>query len=58
MLRIVREVIVNIASIAGRIGSSDAIYGVSKSGVLGLTKTSAMALAPNILSTTLVRCLI
>ncbi len=41
-------VIVNIASIAGQIGSSDAIYGVSKSGVLGLTKTSAMALAPNI----------
>ncbi len=41
-------VIVNIASIAGQIGSSDAIYGVSKSGVLGLTKTSAMAFAPNI----------
>lgn len=41
-------VIVNIASIAGQIGSSDAIYGISKSGVLGLTKTSAMALAPNI----------
>jgi 3-oxoacyl-[acyl-carrier protein] reductase len=41
-------VIVNIASIAGQIGSSDAIYGISKSGVLGLTKTSAMALAPHI----------
>lgn len=40
--------IVNIASIAGQIGSSDAIYGISKSGLLGLTKTSAMALAPNI----------
>lgn len=40
--------ILNIASIAGQIGSSDAIYGVSKSGVLGLTKTSAMALAPHI----------
>ncbi len=41
-------VIVNIASIAGQIGSSDAIYGISKSGVLGLTKTTAIALAPNI----------
>jgi 3-oxoacyl-[acyl-carrier protein] reductase len=41
-------VIVNIASIAGQIGSADAIYGISKSGLLGLTKTSAMALAPNI----------
>jgi 3-oxoacyl-[acyl-carrier protein] reductase len=41
-------VIVNIASIAGQIGSSDAIYGISKSGLLGLTKTSAMALAPKI----------
>ena len=41
-------VIVNIASIAGQIGSSDAIYGISKSGLLGLTKTSAMALAPTI----------
>lgn len=41
-------VIVNIASIAGQIGSSDAIYGISKSGLLGLTKTSAMAFAPNI----------
>ncbi len=41
-------VVVNIASIAGQIGSSDAIYGISKSGVLGLTKTSAMALAPHI----------
>jgi 3-oxoacyl-[acyl-carrier protein] reductase len=41
-------VIVNIASIAGQIGSSDAIYGISKSGVMGLTKTSAMALAPYI----------
>jgi 3-oxoacyl-[acyl-carrier protein] reductase len=41
-------VIVNIASIAGQIGSSDAIYGISKSGVLGLTKTSAMSLAPHI----------
>jgi len=40
--------IVNIASIAGQIGSSDAIYGISKSGLIGLTKTSAMALAPNI----------
>lgn len=41
-------VIVNVASIAGQIGSSDAIYGISKSGMLGLTKTSAMAFAPHI----------
>jgi 3-oxoacyl-[acyl-carrier protein] reductase len=41
-------VIVNVASIAGQIGSSDGIYGISKSGVLGLTKTCAMALAPYI----------
>jgi 3-oxoacyl-[acyl-carrier protein] reductase len=38
--------IVNIASIAGQIGSSDAIYGVSKAGVIGLTKTAAMSFAP------------
>ncbi len=41
-------VIVNIASIAGQIGSADAIYGISKSGLIGLTKTTAMALAPEI----------
>jgi 3-oxoacyl-[acyl-carrier protein] reductase len=40
--------IVNIASIAGQIGSSDAIYGVSKAGVIGLTKTAAMSFAPRI----------
>jgi 3-oxoacyl-[acyl-carrier protein] reductase len=41
-------VIVNMASIAGQIGSSDAIYGITKSGMIGLTKTSAMSFAPNI----------
>ena len=41
-------VIVNIASIAGQIGSSDAIYGVSKAAVIGLTKTAAMSFAPHI----------
>lgn len=41
-------VIVNIASIAGQIGGSDAMYAISKAGLLGLTKTAAMALAPNI----------
>jgi 3-oxoacyl-[acyl-carrier protein] reductase len=40
--------IVNLASIAGQIGGSDAIYAISKAGLLGLTKTAAMALAPNI----------
>ncbi len=41
-------VIVNMASIAGQIGSSDAIYGITKSGMIGLTKTSAMSFAPDI----------
>jgi 3-oxoacyl-[acyl-carrier protein] reductase len=41
-------VIVNIASVAGQAGSADAIYGASKAGVAGFTKTSAMALAPYI----------
>lgn len=41
-------VIVNVASIAGQAGSADTIYGISKSGVIGLTKNAAMALAPNI----------
>lgn len=41
-------VIVNVASIAGQAGSADTIYGISKAGVIGLTKNAAMALAPNI----------
>jgi len=44
----VTGVIVNMASIAGQIGGSDAIYGITKSGMIGLTKTSAMSFAPNI----------
>ena len=38
--------IVNIASVAGQAGSADAIYGASKAGIVGFTKTSAMAFAP------------
>lgn len=57
-------VIVNIASVAGHIGSSDPIYGLSKAGILGLTKSCAMdfapyirvnAVAPTIVSTNLIK---
>lgn len=41
-------VIVNIASVAGQAGSADAIYGASKAGLIGFTKTCAMAFAPHI----------
>jgi 3-oxoacyl-[acyl-carrier protein] reductase len=42
-------VIVNLASLAGQIGSPrDPIYAVAKAGVLGLTFSSARALSPNI----------
>jgi len=43
-----KGVIVNIASVAGQAGSADAVYGASKAGLVGFTKTCAMALAPNI----------
>lgn len=39
-------VIVNISSISGQEGSSDAIYGASKAAILGLTKSCAMNFAP------------
>jgi 3-oxoacyl-[acyl-carrier protein] reductase len=39
--------IVNVASIAGRRGSSQVDYGASKAGVINLTKTLARELAPH-----------
>ena len=40
--------IVNVASVAGHVGSSDPIYGLSKAGILNLTKSCAMEFAPYI----------
>lgn len=40
--------IVNAASIAGRVAYSHAVYGVSKAGVIQLTRTMAMTLAPHV----------
>ncbi len=41
-------VIVNISSLAGQEGSSDAAYGMSKAAIIGLTKSTAMNFAPRI----------
>jgi 3-oxoacyl-[acyl-carrier protein] reductase len=41
-------VIINIASIAGEEGSADAIYGLSKAALIGLTKSNAMNFSPYI----------
>lgn len=38
--------IVNMSSVSGQEGSSDAVYGLSKAAVLGLTKSCAMNFAP------------
>lgn len=38
--------IVNLTSVAGEVGSSDALYGTVKAGVIGLTKSNAMNFAP------------
>ncbi|GGK49518.1 SDR family NAD(P)-dependent oxidoreductase [Salinarimonas ramus] len=43
-----RGAIVNLASVAGEVGSSDALYGTVKAGVIGLTKSNAMNFAPYI----------
>ncbi|MHC0430285.1 SDR family NAD(P)-dependent oxidoreductase [Streptomyces sp. O3] len=43
-----RGAIVNLASVAGEVGSSDALYGTVKAGVIGLTKSNAMNFAPRI----------
>jgi len=40
--------IVNISSVSGQDASSDAIYGMSKAALNGLTKSLAMTFAPNI----------
>lgn len=39
-------VIINISSVAGQEGSSDAIYGLSKAALLGLTKSNALNFSP------------
>ncbi|RCX17080.1 3-oxoacyl-[acyl-carrier protein] reductase [Fontibacillus phaseoli] len=41
-------VIVNMSSVSGMEGSSDAIYGLSKAAILGLTKSCAMNYSPYI----------
>lgn len=41
-------VIVNMSSVSGQEGSSDAVYGLSKAAILGLTKSCAMNFAPYI----------
>jgi NAD(P)-dependent dehydrogenase (short-subunit alcohol dehydrogenase family) len=43
-----KGVIVNIASISGENGSKDVVYGVSKGAIINLTKSLALALAPDI----------
>lgn len=43
-----RGAIVNLASVAGEVGSSDALYGTVKAGVIGLTKSNAMNFAPHV----------
>lgn len=43
-----KGVIVNMSSVSGLEGSSDAIYGLSKAAVLGLTKSCAMNFSPYI----------
>jgi 3-oxoacyl-[acyl-carrier protein] reductase len=40
--------IVNMSSVSGMEGSSDAIYGLSKSAILGLTKSCAINFSPHI----------
>ncbi|GAB1529533.1 MULTISPECIES: SDR family NAD(P)-dependent oxidoreductase [Brevibacillus] len=43
-----RGMIVNLSSVSGIEGSSDAVYGTSKAAILGLTKSCAMNFAPYI----------
>ncbi|SHK90588.1 SDR family NAD(P)-dependent oxidoreductase [Desulforamulus aeronauticus] len=43
-----KGVIVNMSSVSGIEGSSDAIYGLSKAAILGLTKSCAMNFSPYI----------
>lgn len=49
LLSIKREgTIINISSVSGQEGSSDAVYGMTKSALIGLTKSLAMNLSPYI----------
>ncbi|MFU2018878.1 SDR family NAD(P)-dependent oxidoreductase [Peribacillus butanolivorans] len=49
LLQTQREgVVVNMSSVSGIEGSSDAVYGLSKAGILGLTKSCAMNFSPYI----------
>jgi len=41
-------VIINMSSVAGEEGSSDAVYGLTKSALIGLTKSCAMNFSPYI----------
>jgi 3-oxoacyl-[acyl-carrier protein] reductase len=41
-------VIVNMSSVAGREGSSDAVYGATKAALIGLTRSCALTLSPRI----------
>ncbi|UYZ00074.1 SDR family oxidoreductase [Peribacillus frigoritolerans] len=43
-----KGIIVNMSSVSGMEGSSDAIYGLSKAAILGLTKSCAMNFSPYI----------
>jgi 3-oxoacyl-[acyl-carrier protein] reductase len=40
--------IVNVTSVAGEVGSMDALYGATKAGVIGLTKANAWNFAPRV----------
>lgn len=40
--------IVNVTSVAGEVGSFDALYGATKAGVIGLTKANAWNFAPQV----------
>jgi 3-oxoacyl-[acyl-carrier protein] reductase len=40
--------IVNVTSVAGEVGSMDALYGATKAGVIGLTKANAWNFAPHV----------
>jgi 3-oxoacyl-[acyl-carrier protein] reductase len=60
----VKGAIVNIASVSGQEGSSDAIYGMTKAAIIGLTKSTAInfathirvnAIAPALVETTMIK---
>lgn len=45
--------IINISSISGQEGSSDALYGLSKAAIIGLTKSLALRFSPTVLVNTI-----